>query len=122
MLDGLSGELANSGRRPSARSSAIAARSPAGRTRWPAARPQQMADEEVAHPPLAVGAPHPVVGVGDDEQLEIFVGLDQRIDQPHRRLRRDVRVHLADDQEQLALEPVGVVDVGRLAAYQGPTG
>ena len=79
---------------------------------------EQVPDEEVIHPPLAVGTAHAVVGVGDDQQLEILAGLDQGIDQPHRRLGRDVGVHLADDQQQLALQPVGVVDVGRLGVLR----
>ena len=66
-------------------------------------RVEQMADEEVAHPPPTVCAPHAVVGIGHHKQLEIFAGFDECIGQPHGGFRRDVRIHLPHDQEQLTL-------------------
>ncbi len=64
---------------------------------------EQMADEEILHAALAVRAAHAVAAAGHHEQVEVLVGLDERVDESHRRFRRDVVVHLADDQEQLAL-------------------
>ena len=80
-----------------------------------------MTHEEILQPVIAVRSTHAVVGAGDHQQLEVLAGLDERIDQAQRRFRRDVRIHLADDQQQLALELGGVV-MFEQAAYCGPTG
>ena len=72
---------------------------------------QQVADEEILHPPEAVGAPHAVIGIGHDHQLEVLPGANEGVGQSKCGFRRHVGVHLADDQHQLAAQPVGVVDV-----------
>ena len=58
---------------------------------------EEMADEEVLHPPLAVSASHAMAPSGNHQQFEILAGFDQSIDQSERRFRWNVCVHLADD-------------------------
>ena len=73
----------------------------------------QVPHEEILHPPDAVRPAVGMVHTGDDEQVEILAGLDERIDEAERRFRRDIVVQFADDQQQLALQFGGVGDVGR---------
>src|SRR5688500_16257132 len=75
---------------------------------------EQVADKEILHPPLAVAAAHAVAAVWNDQQLEILVSFDERIDEPHGGFRRHVVVHFADDKEELSAEAMAVVDVRRL--------
>ena len=74
----------------------------------------QVPDEEVLHSPQAVGTTQAMIGVGYDDQLEVFPCTDQRIGQAEGRFRWHVRIHLTDDQHQFAAEPGGVVDIRRL--------
>ncbi len=78
----------------------------------------QVPDKEVGHAASAIFATHAVAAAGNDQQVEILAGLDQRVGQPHRRFRRHVVVHFADDQQQLALQPVRVVDVRALGVLR----
>ena len=55
-----------------------------------------------------------MIGVGDVQQIERLVGLDQRVDQLHRRRRIDVRVVLPDDEQQLSLQLARVLHVRAL--------
>ncbi|MEJ7765637.1 MAG: hypothetical protein WKF86_09090, partial [Acidimicrobiales bacterium] len=61
-----------------------------------------MPHEEVAPPTLAVGAAVGVPRAREEQQVDIFLRPDEGVDQPKGRLGRHVRVHLADDQEELA--------------------
>ena len=47
------------------------------------------------------------------QQIEVLVVLDQLVHDLHRRRGIDVRIELADDEQQIALQPVRVVDVRR---------
>jgi hypothetical protein len=49
---------------------------------------------------------------GDDEQIEILVGLDERVDDLHRGGWVHVLVEFADDKHQIAGELRGVRHVG----------
>ena len=84
-------------------------------------RVEQVANEEVLKPALAIGSAHAMVGVGNHHEVKIFAGADQSVGQSKRRFRRHVGVHLADDQQQLAAQPMRVVDVRRLG-IPGPHG
>src|SRR6266487_6581566 len=75
---------------------------------------EQVTNEEILHAPLTVGASHSVATVGHHEKIKVLARFDERIDKTVGRFRGDVVIHLADDEEKLALEPGGVVDVGTL--------
>ena len=77
-------------------------------------------DEEVPPFEIAVLASAGVVRAGDHEQVEHLVRLNQRIDDLHRRGGIDVGIHLADDEQQLALQQVCVVHVGRRRIREAP--
>jgi len=74
--------------------------------------------EEVVALVLAVGAAVRVTGAGDDQQIEILVVFDQLIDDLVGRRRVHVLIHLADDQQHLALQPVGVFHVRRFGVMR----
>src|SRR5262245_27972583 len=60
---------------------------------------EQMMNEEILQQSLTVGSARAVPAAGNKEQIELFVGLDQGIDNLQRRRRIDVGVHLAQDQQ-----------------------
>src|SRR5262249_44116038 len=74
---------------------------------------KQMMDEKVLQQPLTIGASRPVPAAGNEQQVELFVGFDQRVDNLKSRGRIYVRVHLWDYKQQLSLQPVGVIHIGR---------
>src|SRR6185369_17417587 len=52
---------------------------------------EELPDEEVLHPPLAVWASHAMAPARDHEQLEVLAGFDESIDKSERRFRWNVR-------------------------------
>ena len=52
-------------------------------------------------------SPFAVVHVGHQEHVEILVGFDQGVNQPHRFNGVDVVVHVAVNQQEMALQFVG---------------
>ena len=48
---------------------------------------------------------------GEEEEVEAFIGLDERVGQPDRVARVDVVVDVAGRQEQVALEVLGDLGV-----------
>ena len=70
-----------------------------------------MTREEVEALVLPVGAAIAVARARNDEQLEVLVVFDQLVDDLERRRGVDVLIHLADHELDLALQPVGIVDV-----------
>src|SRR5262245_40075383 len=80
-----------------------------------------MMDEKVLQQPLTIGASRSVPASGNEEQVELFVGFDQRVDHLPGRRRVYVRVHLRDDEQQLSLQTVRVIHIGRgcvMSAYR----
>ena len=77
-------------------------------------RAHQLAHQEVPAALADVGqvVDEHVLGPGDDQQLEVLVGGDEPVGQPHRVVRVDLVVHLAVDEQQLARQPVREVHVG----------
>ena len=74
--------------------------------------PQQVADEVVPHPPLHVRPREAVTVARDQDQVEVLVRLDEGICQLQRPGEGvDVPVHATVDEEQLALQTVGLLDV-----------
>ena len=68
----------------------------------------------VPHPPDGVRPAHSgVIGVRHEQHVKVLVVLDERAYDLHRLREVHVLVHLAVDQEQLALQVGGVVRVGR---------
>ncbi len=60
---------------------------------------EQVAEEEVLQTPLAISATRSMPAAGDDQQIEVFPGFDERIGKTHRRFRWHVVVQLAHDEE-----------------------
>ena len=63
---------------------------------------------------VCVIPPDGVIAVRDDQEIEVLVGCDQRIDETERQVGRDVVVELAVDEQQFALEAIDVRGVGVL--------
>ena len=83
-----------------------------GAVRAKSARPEPQA-LTVPHPPDGVRAAHArVIGVRHEQHVEVLVVLHKRTHDFHRLREVHVLVHLAVDQEQLALQVGGVVRVG----------
>ena len=83
-----------------------------GAVRAKSARPEPQA-LTVPHPPNGVRAPHSgVIGVWNEQHVKVLVVLHKRTHDFHRLREVHVLVHLAVDQEQLALQVGGVVRVG----------
>src|SRR6185312_1806820 len=74
---------------------------------------QQIVNEEVEALELAVSAARSMTSARYDQQVEVLLRLYQRIDDLHRRRWIHVRIHLTNDEQQLALQSVRVVHVGR---------
>src|SRR5690606_26331254 len=85
-------------------------------------RSAQMSFEKFEHPSSAVtrsaGA---VAGAWHEEELEVFVSLDQRIDHLERRGGIDVPIQPAEDEKELPLEPMRLCHV-RLLLVMRPDG
>lgn len=75
---------------------------------------EQMTHEEVLQSPLAVRATHAVASAGNHQKVNILSRFDQCVHKAHGRFRRDIVVHLADYQEQLAAQTLGVFNVRTL--------
>lgn len=54
-----------------------------------------------------------VVRPRHDQQVEVFICLDQPVNDLHRRRRIDIRIHLTDNQQQLTLQTMRVIDIRR---------
>jgi len=73
---------------------------------------EQVAHEEIHSSPVGVRRfAHAMTAARYDQQIEIFVRLDERIDDLHRRGGIHVPVQLRDGQQQFALQVVGLRDV-----------
>ena len=73
---------------------------------------QEVLDEEVGAFVFAEVFAHGVVGAGDEDELEVLVGLDEGVDDLVGGGGIDVVVLFADEEHELALEVLGVLDVG----------
>lgn len=72
---------------------------------------EQLADEEVPRAPHVVWVRVArVVAAGDEDEFDVAVGTDQRVDERERVRRVVVVVDLAVEQQRGPLEPVGVLD------------
>src|SRR5258707_2290255 len=72
----------------------------------------QMPHKKVLKPPSAIGATRAVTAIGDEKKIKIFTGADERIHKTISALRRDVFIHLTDDEHEMSLELACVLDVG----------
>src|SRR4029434_7594634 len=50
---------------------------------------------------------------GNEEQVELFVGFDQRVHDLKGRSRVYIRIHLRNHEQQLSLQPGSVIYIGR---------
>ena len=74
---------------------------------------KEVSDEVVFLAPPAVFRPGgSVTGARDDEEVEVFVGFDEGIDDLHCGGRIDVGIEFADDEEKLSFHAVGLGGVG----------
>src|SRR4051812_33316380 len=74
---------------------------------------QEIAREEVHPAAASVGRlGGAVAGSGDDQQVEILVGLHERVGDLHRARGIDVSVEFADDEHELALQLRSMRHVG----------
>ena len=71
----------------------------------------QVPHEKVLGAALSDWAAGAVVRARNDEQIKIFAAFHERVHQSHRGFRRHVGVELAPDQQEMAAEFAGVVDV-----------
>lgn len=74
---------------------------------------QELLDEEIPLPAQTIrtAVADTMVGARHEDEIEVLVGGDQRIDDLHRARRVNVIVELGDDEHQRAGESVGVHDV-----------
>lgn len=70
---------------------------------------QQVPDEEVQQAALAIAPSGAVAAPGNLKKVEVLARLNQAIDDLKRGRRVDVLIHLPHHEQQLALEPPGVV-------------
>jgi hypothetical protein len=71
---------------------------------FPIVLSEQVVDEKVFHFTLTVRSAQAMVGAGHDEEVKILASLNQRVDKAQGGFRRDIVVHLSNDQQQLAPE------------------
>ena len=77
-----------------------------------------MSDEEVVAFVIAIRcvpitARGAVVRAGHNEQVEVFVVFYQLTHHLHRRRRVDIRIHFPNDEQQIALQTIGVINIRR---------
>src|SRR5437868_5280220 len=71
----------------------------------------QMQRKKILQPPQSVSAAGAMTAIRNDEQIEILIGADEGIDEPISALRRNVLVHLTDDEHECATEFRSVLDI-----------
>src|SRR5206468_5849243 len=79
---------------------------------------KQVMNKKVLEQSLAVDASSSVSASGNVKQVKLLVGLDQRVDHLQRRRWIDVCVHLSHHKQQLALQTICVIHIGRGSILQ----
>ena len=75
---------------------------------------EQVAHEEVVALVLAKGLAHGVALAGEEDELKVLVGLDERIHYLHRRGGVYIVVHLAHDKHQRTAQQVSILHIAAL--------